>query len=186
MFITNEMGRHGHGGMLLVVPPQSTDWKSHVEITRAFASKSQSLLKGLSERLQHRDLSEAFSADALRDALIQTARRIADFTKIDGAFVIGSDLTLFGFAARVTAPDEPEERPPLLNRTIYEPDFVPADWTRLGGTRHNAAARFVATTHFASFVASHDGELSAFAWKADAQGGHIEWLRGLEGLTSTR
>jgi hypothetical protein len=83
------------------------------------------------------------------------------------------------------SPDSDRPRPPLVQRTIYAKDFVPAEWIELGGTRHQSSARFVsATKDSAAFVASHDGGLSALAWNVDIQ--RLEWLQGLEGLVVPR
>lgn len=184
-FVADEMSRHGHGGTLLVVPENSTGWETHIRITHALDESSRTLLSRMQQRSSHPRTADPIVAEAFRDEFRRAARQVADFTKIDGAAVIGSDLTAHGLGAWILSPDSDRPRPPLVQRTIYAKDFVPAEWIELGGTRHQSSARFVsATKDSAAFVASHDGGLSALAWNVDIQ--RLEWLQGLEGLVVPR
>ena len=110
------------------------------------------------------------------------AALLASLTRIDGATVLGSDLSVFGFGARI-ASDRSESA--VRRKTIYEEEFTDASWAELGGTRHQSAARFVATVRgSAAIVASHDGGLSVLTWSDDPAPGHVTWLCGLETLSA--
>jgi hypothetical protein len=188
MFVANEMSRHGNGGALLVV--SGDHWKGQVQLRYSLDERSKTLLRRLRRRpipipgLDSMSPEERDRVDreGPTRATKQVAKQVAGLTKIDGAAVIGDDLTVFGFGARITSADI-THRPVLKRRTIYEEDSTGVEWTDLGGTRHQSAARFVAATKTsAAFVASHDGGLSTLAWKDDPAPGHLEWLCGLEGL----
>jgi len=189
MYVANEMSRHGHGGALLVVSGDLL-WKEQLRFTYSLDERSRTLLRRLRQRPQ--PISNPGSAatheelDA-RAELARAAEQVASLTKIDGAAVVGIDLEVFGFGARITSDDLAATKPILRRRTIYEQDFAEVPWTDLGGTRHQSAARFVAATKTsAAFVASHDGGLSTLAWKAEPPPGHLEWLCGLEDLVAPR
>ncbi len=183
-FLANEMCRHGHGGTLLVVPEESDGWARHVAIQHRVDRDSASLLPRLARRPgQFKGPEQDQLREALRFDAQQAAKQLVSFTKIDGATVIGRSLTLHGFGARITTDDA--GGPALKKRTIYVPQVIDAEWSDLGGTRHQSAARFVAATRDSvAFVASHDGRLSALAWR-DGRGdtpGYLEWLQDLEAL----
>jgi hypothetical protein len=186
-FIANEMCRHGHGGTLLLVPDSSADWKEDLYIRYRIGESSRDVLRHMHQRPEQ-TIGPAFGLTAaFGDELLRVACQVADFTRIDGAAVISTELGIIGFGAHVTSQDRQMPKTALAVATIYEERFHPAAWEELGGTRHQSAARFVASTKTsAAFVASHNGGLSALAWKEDAAGGHIQWLRGLEGLVAPR
>jgi hypothetical protein len=181
-FVAKEMWRLGHGGTLLVV--READWERDLYVPHRLDESSQGLLARLGARVQ---AVQGPENDQLKQALLfgseQAAKQVAAFTRIDGAAVIGRDLRLFGFGARITTEDVGDVHPAVMRRTIYEDVLTPADWSDLGGTRHQSAARFVAASRDSvAFVSSQDGRLSAFAWRDGPKPGHLEWLQGLEGL----
>ena len=187
MYLANEMSRHGHGGALLIVP-EALELTGHVDLKYPLHERSRALLKTLRQQVIPSPVP-GFTATSeglvvARSDLAQAAAQVASLTRIDGAVVVGFDLSVLGFGARITS-DEPApwSKWTLLRKTIYEKDFAEVSWAKLGGTRHQSAARFVATTRTSrAFVASHDGGLSALAWKDEPAPGHLEWLCGLEGL----
>jgi hypothetical protein len=184
-FIANEMSRHGHGGTLLLVPDAPGDWQAELHVRYRIGDSSRTILRQLHQRPEQFTGPAFGLTAAFGDALLRVAREVADFTRIDGAAVITTELGVIGFGARVTSPDRETAKTALTVATIYEDRFHSVAWEELGGTRHQSAARFVASTKTsAAFVASHNGGLSALAWKDDADGGHIQWLRGLEGLVA--
>jgi hypothetical protein len=186
-FIANEMCRHGHGGTLLLVPESSNDWQADLQVRYRIADSSRHVLRQLHRRPEQTTGPAFGLTAAFGDELLRVACQVADFTRIDGAAVISTELGIIGFGARVTSPDRETSKTALTAATIYEDRFNSVAWEELGGTRHQSAARFVAATKTsAAFVASHNGGLSALAWKEGAAGGHIQWLRGLEGLVAPR
>jgi hypothetical protein len=186
-FIANEMCRHGHGGTLLLVPNSSADWEKDLHMRYRIGESSRDVLRQLHRRPEQITGPAFGLTAAFGDELLRVACQVADFTKIDGAAVLSTELAIIGFGARVTSPERETPKTALTVATIYEDRFHSVAWEELGGTRHQSAARFVASTRTsAAFVASHNGGLSALAWKEDAGGGHIQWLRGLEGLVAPR
>jgi hypothetical protein len=186
-FIANEMCRHGHGGTLLLVPESSSEWEADLHVRYRIGDSSRNVLR-LMHRRPEQIKGPAFGLTAaFGDELLRVACQVADFTRIDGAAVISTELGIIGFGARIASPERQPSKTALTVATIYEDGFHPSVWEELGGTRHQSAARFVVSTKTAAaFVASHSGGLSALAWKEDEAGGHIQWLRGLEGLVAPR
>lgn len=184
-FIANEMSRHGHGGALLVVPSDEKAWDAHLKFSLRFSDAARTLLPRIQRGVSQISATDQAVEAALRDELIRAAGLVADMTKIDGAAVVTTDLEVLGFGARITSADPPEPIK-LVSRTIFDEEFSHTAWTELGGTRHQSAARFVAATKAAAFVASHDGGLSAMACQDDGGGTRVEWLRGLEAMVAPR
>jgi hypothetical protein len=186
-FIANEMSRHGHGGTLLLVPESSADWERDLHIRYRIGESSRNVLRQMHRRPEQITGPAFGLTAAFGDELLRVACEVADFTRVDGAAVISTELGIIGFGAHVTSPDRELPHAALTVATIYEDRFHSVAWEELGGTRHQSAARFVASAKTsAAFVASHSGGLSALAWKDEPAGGHIQWLRGLEGLVAPR
>jgi hypothetical protein len=184
-FIANEMSRHGHGGALLVVPSDAKVWDQDLKFKYRLSVAAETLLPRILMGLSQSDPSDQDLEGAFRAELMAAAGQVADMTKIDGATVATTDLEVLGFGTRITSADPVGESVKLFSRTLFDEKFTPKPWTDLGGTRHQSAARFVAATKVsAAFVASHDGGLSAMAFKDDGDGPRVEWLRGLETLVS--
>lgn len=182
--VASEMGRHGHGGTLLVVSEDRTQWERELKIRYPFDEGSRTLLTRADARAKTPGADGGPSAD---DLPFRTIQQVAAFTKIDGVVVVGEGLTVFGFGARITSADCSADRPVVKKRTIFQEEFADVDWTSLGGMRHQSAALFVAATKTAAaFVASHDGALSLLAWGSEPTPGHLVWLCGLESLIPPR
>src|SRR5262249_19720603 len=96
-----------------------------------------------------------------------------------GATVIARDMTILGFAEKVDCMYDPDE-----TVQVIEPleDSEPEEKTisKLGGTRHQSAARFVRENKDSiAVVASQDGVVSFIVWDEEAglisMTRHAEW-----------
>jgi len=180
------MLRHGHGGTLLLVPPEDQSWRGGVSFRYRFDEAGGRLLQHsvreyetlLREALHsYNDLkagrikAEAISSlrdqyDAvnhlhtLSDAL---SRSVGDLGRIDGAVVLDTDLLLHGFGAKLLYGPE-EFSVTTLNAVTGElRQNVPL--ASLGGMRHQSAARFIYTNRKTdAFVVSQDGRLCMISW----------------------
>jgi hypothetical protein len=184
--IVAAMLKHGHGGTLVVVPSASADWRKDVSARYKFAgSQGSNLLK---EQLAQFEAARK-EADELERALVSnqatdvprveiplklqaaelhaqavnaSLARIGALSALDGALLLDDEFSVLGFGAKLQAhPDDfALARVNALDGNI---EAVPLD--EIGGTRHQSAARFIASNHNAlAFVASQDGGLTLFAW----------------------
>jgi hypothetical protein len=176
--------RHGHGGALVLVPTSNDSWKGHIKFSYEFDMSSALALR---DRIQEWEtaineakqiesrlmMGQNIETPSLVPMYIQareghraivdlTLRSIGNLSAIDGALVMDDKLTVLGFGTKLNG------GPPEFDVKIYdalsgviENDLV----TKIGGTRHQSAARFVHENHDAlAFVASQDGRLTLFAW----------------------
>jgi hypothetical protein len=156
------MRAHGRGGLLLVVPHTSDEWRGSIvppilyELQPAFSELTTIVRK-----------SQEHRGDGLwRDALARAVSAIAGLTAVDGATVLSDDYALLAFGAKIA---RRRGSPPVEQVTVTEPieggePEVLAP-TELGGTRHLSAAQFVHDQRDAvALVASQDGRFTIFAW----------------------
>lgn len=165
------MRRHGRGGILLVVPPGSDDWRESIvqpityRVTPAFGELSQ-LLAQHGEMPDH-EWSEA--ADRAIDA-------IAGLTAVDGATVVTARYDVLAFGVKIAR----RRGAPTVEQIIVTEPIEGGTAERmhpgqLGGTRHLSAAQFVHDQRGAvALVASQDGRFTIFSWSPcdDAVHGH--------------
>jgi hypothetical protein len=184
------MIRHGHGGALVLVPPEDQSWRQSVRFRFSFDEDSAKLLQtsvhdfevGICESVRNYDdlvagrdsasittLREQYeTVNSLRTLNQSLLRRVGDLSLIDGAVVMDLDLCLLGFGAKLLF--GPED---FLVTTL---NAVTGDLREqvyleeLGGTRHQSAARFVHGNRSTEvFVVSQDGRLSLFSWSEPMQ-----------------
>ena len=156
------MRAHGRGGLLLVVPQASGEWRASIVSPILYA-----LQPPFSEltSLMHR--AQEFGGDGLwRDALSRAVNAIAGLTAVDGATLLTDAYALLAFGAKIA---RRRGSPPVEQVTVTEPieGGVPEVLapTELGGTRHLSAAQFVHDQRDAvALVASQDGRFTIFAW----------------------
>ncbi|HEX8327888.1 MAG TPA: hypothetical protein VF629_10130 [Hymenobacter sp.] len=161
------MRAHGRGGLVLVVPPGSSQWQDSVvhPITYVVAPTSQ----GSRARQQPGQLRRR-----RQDMLRRNIDVVGGFTAIDGATVITQHYHLLAFGAKVA---RARTSTPVDNMVLTEPvvgseaqHLHPA---QVGGTRHLAAAQFVHDQRDAvALVASQDGYFTVFAWSETLQQVH--------------
>jgi hypothetical protein len=156
------MRAHGRGGLLLVVPHASEEWRASIvpPILYALRPPFSELTAIMRQADEHR-------ADGLwRDALARAVSAVAGLTAVDGATLLSDEYALLAFGAKIA---RRRGSPPVEQVTVTEPieggePQVLAP-TELGGTRHLSAAQFVHDQRDAvALVASQDGHFTIFAW----------------------
>ncbi|MEK6407449.1 MAG: putative sensor domain DACNV-containing protein [Acidobacteriota bacterium] len=150
--IAINMRSHGHGGALLIVPPNDENWRESVDC-------------GGNEIEPYNRPRES-----------RVTESIAQLTAIDGATIVTHDLTVLGFGGKIhprTDPTHSEAKPlkledeVLVSTPFKQHASVPKRVSELNwGTRHLSAAQFVLDQKKGSMaiVASQDGRLSIFEW----------------------
>lgn len=158
------MRAHGRGGLLLVVPTGSEEWReSIVQPIFYGASPPFSDLANLA-----REALDEPRRRSWQEEFDRTVNEIAGLTAVDGAAVLNSEHNLLGFGAKI-----------IRRRGSHQVEQVsitePIDGNlaillhpeQLGGTRHLAAAQFVHDQHDSiALVASQDGRFTVFAWSS--------------------
>lgn len=97
---------------------------------------------------------------------------VADLSTIDGALVLGADLSVLSFGARLVAP-------PITTLAVVrarDSRALRCDASPLGklGTRHNSAAAFCAAREgVVAFVVSEDGPVSAMLRPEEPEGDRL-------------
>jgi hypothetical protein len=94
--------------------------------------------------------------------------QIASLAAVDGAVVLGPDVRVFGFGAKIKI-----RKQGSLTLSVFSPEpgkqaVVSSELESLGGTRHQSAVRFVAAHHEAiAIIASQDRRLSVASWNEE-------------------
>ena len=166
------MRAHGRGGLLLVVPAMSENWRDSMVAPMSYAISPP--YRGLSELL--REGGTGKKTDRFQQALREVVDVIAGLTAVDGAAVMTDTYELLAFGAKIA---RRRGSPQVEMVTVTEPvvggearSVTPA---QLGGTRHLSAAQFVHDQRDAiALVASQDRRFTVFAWSpcADQVHGH--------------
>jgi hypothetical protein len=156
------MRAHGRGGLLLIVPHNSDEWRASIVPPILYALNPPFFeLSALMRRAQEQ------RGDGLwRDALSRTVTATAGLTAVDGATLLTDEYALLAFGAKIA---RRRGATPVEHVTVTEPieGGIPKILapTELGGTRHLSAAQFVHDQQDAvALVASQDGRFTIFAW----------------------
>ena len=155
------MRAHGRGGLLLVVPAASDEWRASIVPPILYA-----LQPPFSELTRIMRKAQGDPDGPWRDGLARAVNAIAGLTAVDGATLLSDDYALLAFGAKIA---RRRGSPPVEQVTVTEPieggePQVLAP-TELGGTRHLSAAQFVHDQRDAvALVASQDGRFTIFAW----------------------
>ena len=156
------MRAHGHGGILLVVPTGSEEWRDSIaqpilySVIPSFSALSELLRQDVAEEDRR----------SWESALRRAVDTIGGLTAVDGATVMNEQYEVLAFGAKIARP----KGTPLVDKwVITEPVVgnvgVVVQPTEHGGTRHLSAAQFVYDQHDAlALVASQDGRFTVFAW----------------------
>jgi sensor domain DACNV-containing protein len=156
------MRAHGRGGLLVVVPADSEDWRESIVQPVFYAAlPSFSELANLA-----RETADEPRQRLWQEELNHTVDEIAGLTTVDGATVLNSEYEVLGFGAKIARRKGSHQ---IEQVTITEPIVGNAAALlhpeQLGGTRHLAAAQFVHDQHESiALVASQDGRFTVFAW----------------------
>ncbi|HEY3582448.1 MAG TPA: hypothetical protein VGK82_17970 [Pyrinomonadaceae bacterium] len=156
------MRAHGHGGILLVVPPGSDVWRNSIaqpilySVTPSFSALSELLRQEVDEEKRR----------PWESALRRAVDTIGGLTAVDGATVINDQYEVLAFGAKIR---RKEGSPPVDKWVVTEPVVgnvgVVVQPTEQGGTRHLSAAQYVYDHRDAlALVASQDGRFTVFAW----------------------
>ena len=156
------MRAHKLGGLLLVVPDGTNEWRESIMHPMKYAivpgfSALRELLRGETAENQ----SSSWQA-----ALNREIESIGGFTAIDGATVITDQHELLTFGAKIVRPQGKEIVGRILTtEPIIGTKPILADPASTGGTRHMSAAQFVHDQRDAlALVASQDGHFTVFTW----------------------
>jgi sensor domain DACNV-containing protein len=156
------MRAHGRGGLLLVVPSASDDWRESIvrpipyAVVPPFPELAQLTRENPDEKLRR----------PWQDAVNRAVDAIAGLTAVDGATVLTNRYELLAFGAKIA---RRKGSPQVEQVTVTEPVegnvAMTVHPTQLGGTRHLSAAQFVHDQRDAvALVASQDGRFTVFAW----------------------
>ncbi|MBC7653240.1 MAG: hypothetical protein H7098_02065 [Oligoflexus sp.] len=161
------MRKHGQGGILLVVPPNSSDWRKSIvhPLSYPVYPSFGSLAKLMEEYKE--DVAEI----QWRVKLYTEVENIAGLTAVDGAMVISRDFNVYTFGAKITR----KENSKAIDTILYIEPIDGGEATEkfvgdLGGTRHLSAAQFIYDQRDSlAMVASQDGHFTVFSWSGIAQ-----------------
>jgi hypothetical protein len=155
------MRRHGRGGILLVVPPGSDEWRESIvqPITYAVNPPFDEVAELLERRGEMPD-------DEWTEAVGRAIDAVAGLTGVDGATIVTSRYEVMAFGAKIAR----RRGAATLEQIIVTEPIEGGTAERmhpgqLGGTRHLSAAQFVHDQRRAvALVASQDGRFTIFAW----------------------
>lgn len=187
--LSREVVNGGHGGTLLVVPDETGEWMQSLDpypfrLARPDVSVPEAIRRELNEthaqgeaiqRLYSCSLTDEEKA-AIMAGMAPTSwrphdmSRIASLAAVDGAVVVGPDVRVFGFGAKIRIRNQAPVTACVFQPVPGKQEIVPTDLEALGGTRHQSAVRFVAAHHETiAIIASQDRRLSVAAWSEEHQ-----------------
>jgi hypothetical protein len=155
------MRAHGRGGLLLVVPRGSDNWRE--SIVRPMPYALDPVFSGLGDLMEQPPDART---RAWLDAVDRTVAQVAGVTAVDGATVLNDRYDVLAFGAKIVR----RRRAPIVEQVVVTepiagnvPVIVPP--VQFGGTRHLSAAQFAQDQQDAvALVASQDGPFTVFAW----------------------
>lgn len=156
------MRSHGRGGLLLVVPSASSQWRESIlqPITYGVGPP----FSGLSELVDGNTGGRLHSP--WQTALNRAIDAVAGLTAVDGATIISDRYEVLAFGAKIVRRPGSKQVERLIAAEPIEgavPQVI--EPTQLGGTRHLAATQFCHDQRNAiAMVASQDGRFTVFAW----------------------
>jgi hypothetical protein len=155
------MRSHQRGGIVLVVPANSDDWrKSIVKPISYPVEPPYTVVKELIEQdHSHRNKLE------WQERLLQGIEIMGGFTAVDGATIVTQDHELLAFGAKIARSTDSTVEEIIVTEPTVDTTPCRMHPAQNGGTRHLAAAQFVYDQHDAiALVASQDGNFTIFAW----------------------
>jgi hypothetical protein len=165
--ILKTMRGFGHGGTLVVLPEKSgLDAINKLE-SYDCAEPSQTLSEVLNGVNEAKD-SKTTDSSALESYQDFLAQAVAALTCVDGATLLTYDLKILGFGCMFNW--SPANSPGIMVQ-VQDPldheDYMKTiALDRLGHSRHQSAAQFINEHRDAiAFVASQDGNVTAFVWE---------------------
>lgn len=163
--IALSMRRHGRGALLLIVPSISSDWLMSIVQPISYQLNPAYALLPIDKETEE----ESANFNGYRAKLFRAINSIGGFSAIDGATVITNDHKLLAFGAKVVRSNTGfPVRQVLMSEPIRNGESEVLDITKIGGTRHLAAAQFVNDQKDAmAMVASQDGLFTVFVWSQE-------------------
>lgn len=161
------MRAHQHGGILLVTPPNSDEWRKSIihplqyPVFPSFGSLA----------LLMRKSQEEMKEVLWRSNLKNEVENIAGLTAVDGATVFSRDHHLFTFGAKISR----KKGSDTVEKLLYIEPIIGGEAKEkfageVGGTRHLSAAQFIHDQPDAlAMVASQDGHFTVFSWSKKQQ-----------------
>lgn len=180
--IANSIVDYGHGGAIIIIPPNSTisaDCRFKYEMkSRAlqkyfitFMNSRTRLFDAMEVNIQNNhsfDDKIGSLKSELNEAqkeLSESIRFIARLCACDGAIVISSDLTLHGFGCEIRSDIQPGTQILLANSSLASTGS-PLD-LEIFGLRHRSAVKLVSKSpSYVEIVVSQDGPISLI-WSKD-------------------
>jgi hypothetical protein len=159
------MRAHGRGGLVLVVPPGSEQWRGSIVQPMSYlvAPAYTNIAELLSQKGKSKNSLE------WQQALLHAIGIVGGFTAVDGATIITQQYHLLAFGAKVTraAHSVPVEQL-MVTEPVVGNETQKIHPAQNGGTRHLAAAQFVHDQRDSlALVASQDGYFTVFSWSEE-------------------
>jgi Probable sensor domain DACNV len=162
--VVDSMRRTGHGGIVLLVPSGSSDWRDALSDAPKYQCSPP--FRGLRDALD-RLLPNPYAVNALVESehLQNAADAVGQVTAVDGATVLDMDLRLHAFGAMIQSGQVSVGDIMCVEAGRAKAGGVLRSIRELGGARHRAAAEFCCRIRESvAFVASQDGSLTEFGW----------------------
>jgi hypothetical protein len=180
--------REGHGGTLLIVPDENEEWNRSVEFAYRFATPDTTIPDAIRQELNDshafgeqlakwsqmdlpvevKNAGLALSAATPQRDIGNLVRPIASLAGVDGAVVMTKGMLIVGCGAKIYVGSDATSTVCLLKALSGEQRVIQAPLERIGGTRHQSAARFVGAHHDAvAVVVSQDRRLSLIHWQEE-------------------
>ncbi|CAG5016738.1 hypothetical protein DYBT9275_05624 [Dyadobacter sp. CECT 9275] len=162
VMLSASMRAHGRGGILLVVPAGSEQWRESIVHPISYGvDPSFTELAQLS-----RAKIDKSGFNEWQSKLTLAINSLAGLTAVDGATIINEQYELMAFGAKIA---RAQGKPPVEEILVTEPIVgnkgIVVPPVQNGGTRHLSAAQFVYDQRDAiALVASQDGRFTIFSW----------------------
>jgi hypothetical protein len=162
--VVDSMRRAGHGGIVLLVPSDSSAWMDALSDAPNYQCSPP--FSGLRDALD-RLLPNPYAVNALLESehLQYAADAVGQVTAVDGATVLDMDLRLLAFGAMIQSGQLSIGDVLCVEAGRAKAGGVTRSIRELGGARHRAAAEFCCRIpESVAFVASQDGLLTELGW----------------------
>jgi hypothetical protein len=162
--VVDSMRRVGHGGIVLLVPSDSSGWRDALSDTPRYQCSPP--FRGLRDALD-RLPRNPYAGHALIESehLQYAADTVGQVTAVDGATVLDMDLKLLAFGAMIQSGQLSIDDVLCVDAGRATAGGVTRPIRELGGARHRAAAEFCCRLQESvAFVASQDGSLTELGW----------------------
>lgn len=175
----------GHGGTLLIIPNVTGNWSESLNpFTYRYAAPDSTIRDLLRSKFDEissrafliRQLQNSRISDELKNLVIRALaqmkhdisyniKAVATLSGFDGATVITRDFQVMGFGAKIAISSNAAPHVCMFKPEPGSQKVVPSPLEHIGGTRHQSAARFVATHQdCVALVVSQDRHLSIVHW----------------------